>query len=299
MSYAEKTRIANATGAIINPATKENQDSLNTAVGEVAVSPTNNTVLARLKDLLTGIVLAAGANIIGKVGIDQTTPGTTNKVSAAQSGGWNITDISGTVSLPTGAATSANQTNGAQIAQAYLTDENGVQSQMLGDTLYSGAPIVIDVDHHEIHCGDSFTTTRSVDLGNGATDTLIVNVPAATGGRLYHVTFDINTESEADFNIYEDVTTVADGTTISNFNRDRNSGNTSSLVVTHTPTTPTAGTNIYTEHWGAGKTSGGETRGQKEFILKSSTKYRVTLTNSTTSNNYISWKINHYIHPGQ
>ena len=33
----------------------------------------------------------------------------TGKVSAAQSGTWNVTNVSGTVSLPTGAATSAKQ----------------------------------------------------------------------------------------------------------------------------------------------------------------------------------------------
>lgn len=36
-------------------------------IGEVQASPTANTVLARLKDLLTGIVLAAGTNAIGKL----------------------------------------------------------------------------------------------------------------------------------------------------------------------------------------------------------------------------------------
>jgi len=38
-------------------------------IGEVQASPTSNTVLARLKDLLTGIVLAAGANVIGFVNL--------------------------------------------------------------------------------------------------------------------------------------------------------------------------------------------------------------------------------------
>lgn len=59
-----------------------------TQLGEVQASPTAYTLLARLKDLLTGIVLAAGTNIIGKVGIDQTTPGTTNAVApiAGQNG---------------------------------------------------------------------------------------------------------------------------------------------------------------------------------------------------------------------
>lgn len=55
--------------------------------------------------IATAPVLVAGSAVVGKVGIDQTNPGTTNLVSAGQSGAWNITNISGTVSLPTGAAT--------------------------------------------------------------------------------------------------------------------------------------------------------------------------------------------------
>lgn len=88
--------------------------------------------------------LVAGTALVGKVGIDQTTPGTTNAVSlaqvgattvatgngvvgtgvqrvaiasdntafpvnAVQSGTWSVTNVSGTISLPTGASTSANQ----------------------------------------------------------------------------------------------------------------------------------------------------------------------------------------------
>lgn len=41
----------------------------NEVIGEVQASPTANTVLARLKDLLTGIILAAGSNLIGIVKI--------------------------------------------------------------------------------------------------------------------------------------------------------------------------------------------------------------------------------------
>lgn len=42
-------------------------------IGEVQASPTSNTVLDRLKQLLTGIVLAAGENMIGKVAPNITT----------------------------------------------------------------------------------------------------------------------------------------------------------------------------------------------------------------------------------
>lgn len=41
----------------------------------------------------------------------------TDSIAAVQSGTWNINNITGTVSLPTGASTSANQTSGAQKTQ--------------------------------------------------------------------------------------------------------------------------------------------------------------------------------------
>lgn len=67
--------------------------SLDTKLGEVQASPTANTVLDRLKAIATAL---AGTLTVA-----------THAVT--QSGTWNITNISGTVSLPTGAATSAKQ----------------------------------------------------------------------------------------------------------------------------------------------------------------------------------------------
>lgn len=73
--------------------------------GEVQASPTSNTLLARLKDLLTGIVLAAGANLIGDVGLQPrasggltiyrllsaaSTNGNNVKASAGQLYGWYV-----------------------------------------------------------------------------------------------------------------------------------------------------------------------------------------------------------------
>jgi hypothetical protein len=48
------------TGSVINPPTEEQ-------IGEVQETPTQYTLLRRLKDLLTGIILATGNAIIGKV----------------------------------------------------------------------------------------------------------------------------------------------------------------------------------------------------------------------------------------
>jgi hypothetical protein len=58
-------------------------------IGEVQASPTSLTVLDRLKTIasaLSGLVLGAGSAVVGKVGIDQTTPGTTDSVSVKGNG---------------------------------------------------------------------------------------------------------------------------------------------------------------------------------------------------------------------
>lgn len=73
------------------------------AMGEVTASPAANTVLGRLKAILTGIVLAAGTAIIGKVGVDQTTPGTTDRVTV---GGVTLVDV--TLTLDTSAYASGD-----------------------------------------------------------------------------------------------------------------------------------------------------------------------------------------------
>lgn len=61
-----RTILHDVDGAPVSYPLAVDVSALETQVGEVQDSPTANTLLARLKDLLTGIVLAAGGNIIGK-----------------------------------------------------------------------------------------------------------------------------------------------------------------------------------------------------------------------------------------
>lgn len=62
--------------------------------------------------------LPAGTNAIGSI--------TNTSFAATQSGTWNLNNISGTISLPTGAATSSNQTNGSQKSQ--IVDSTGANT---------------------------------------------------------------------------------------------------------------------------------------------------------------------------
>lgn len=60
------------------------------------------------------VVTGTGASGLG---IPRVTVSNDSNILATQSGTWNINNISGTISLPTGASTSANQTNGTQKTQ--------------------------------------------------------------------------------------------------------------------------------------------------------------------------------------
>src|SRR6185312_2236745 len=95
--------------------------------------------------------VSAGSAIIGQVGIDQTTPGTTNLVAAGQSGTWNITNVSGTVSLPTGASTAANQTaTQTPVAAGAATATAG---QLGGCQYLSTLPTLTNTQQLGILCG--------------------------------------------------------------------------------------------------------------------------------------------------
>ena len=61
------------------------------------------------RDIVGGVVLQAGAATIGAVTQGTSPWVVSGTVTANQGGAWNIGNITGTVSLPTGAATSANQ----------------------------------------------------------------------------------------------------------------------------------------------------------------------------------------------
>ena len=91
------------------------ETAINNAIGTPVASPAANTLLARVKELLTGIVLAAGTNLIGKVGIDQTTPGTTNGVSVNKTGAFaniataTLSNVASSASSITIVAANANR----------------------------------------------------------------------------------------------------------------------------------------------------------------------------------------------
>ena len=153
----------------------------------------------------------------------------------------------------------------------------------------------IEYDHHEIHSGSSFTTSYVADIGNGANLDLLIVTPDSLA--YAHWFYEIDVEAEASLLLYEAVTATA-GAAIVAYNRNRvGTPDAATVVVTSTPTSITEGTTILrSRHIGSGKTTGGGSRGQHEFILKPNTKYLFRLTNATTGNNFMSVEFDWYEH---
>jgi hypothetical protein len=177
-----------------NTATEAKQDAaitqetaINTILGTVTASPVSNTIADRLKQLLTGIVLntgsnvigavtqsgnwalAAGSALIGKVGIDQTTPFTTNAVGIV--GRITKTDRSGTVT--TGAtAQTLMPANSARLGWQ-------LQNNSVGDIWFNelGATAVANQPSFKLAPGDSYESPV------GATTTAAISIIGATTGQ--------------------------------------------------------------------------------------------------------------------
>lgn len=195
--------VVNASALPTGAATSAKQDTGNTSVasidtkfGEVQTSPTAYTLLARLKDLLTGIVLAAGSAIIGKVGIDQTTPGTTDSVSVATGQGAGatigatgdaavVTDTTGTLSGKIrGLVKWVAERMPAALGQGTMAQSLPVvlpsnQSSIpVASTLQAGSAIVGAAKDAGENWAATHTVTNSADMTSAA------NVsPAPTGGQ--------------------------------------------------------------------------------------------------------------------
>src|SRR6202789_1968 len=131
--------ITNITGTVSLP-TGAATSALQTS-GNTTLSTMSTTLGSILLDLTNGTQITQVSNFPSTQPISGTVAATqsgTWTIAATQSGTWNITNISGTISLPTGAATSANQTNGTQltglVAGTALVGKFGIDQTTPGTT---------------------------------------------------------------------------------------------------------------------------------------------------------------------
>lgn len=201
--------------------------------------------------------------------------------------------------------------NNSQLnSSPYIVDEYGNYNHQLGDNGFKGAILSIPVEHHEIHCGDSYTAHHVADLGNGASIDYLIITPdwgdPVDGDdpmgnqtvKVAHFIGEISGESETTVYFYEAPTITNNGTALSVNNRNRNSANVDYLSIYQGATISAVGTELEHNVFGSGKLVGGGLNRTDEWILKNNTAYLMRVINNTTSSNYHTIRFQYYIHPG-
>lgn len=164
---------------------------------------------------------------------------------------------------------------------------------MIGDKIdnASGAAVVINVQHHNVHIGNAFVLARPRTLPVGNDEEILIEVPDTT--KWAHINFSVVSDAAITLDLYE-TTTMTVGTELVPRNRNRNSDVESGLTITHTPGGSGDGTLIFS--WKAGANipvgAGAEGQTRNEFILKQGTKY--LLRASGTSGDVITLVLDWY-----
>lgn len=155
----------------------------------------------------------------------------------------------------------------------------------------------IDYAHHEIHEGNHYFIKSYTTLNNGADIDFCVTTPDTT--KWSHMTFIVQGTAITTMEIYESVTFSDAGASITAYNNNRNSSNTSSLTVASERGISVAGNKIWEAKGGTATNpqnrNGLIFREDDEMILKQNASYVFRLI-SSTDGNIIDYKASWYEH---
>lgn len=152
--------------------------------------------------------------------------------------------------------------------------------------------VTLPYEHFELHEGHVYSFCGVSNMTGSGNYTLLLITPAQP----IHIQFEVDTEAEASFNLYEAVTTSNNGTPQTAINRARTSNNTAQSLVFVTPTITNLGTMLCQRHWGSGKGVGGGASISEEWMFKPNTVYVVRITNETVSSQWASIDMLWYVH---
>lgn len=154
--------------------------------------------------------------------------------------------------------------------------------------LYANAYTMIEEPHRMSHDGFMFHASGKVlAIADAADLELLLAVPAGTYPHIQRLGLSLEA-GDVDILVYEAPTVSVDGTLVPSQNTNRNSANTASMVITHTPTTSADGDLIHT-NWvpptgaGVGSSEGilNIKANGEEWILAADTKYLIRITNES------------------
>ena len=145
----------------------------------------------------------------------------------------------------------------------------------------SGGLITIDFEHHEIHEGDHYFIIDVSDLPINNVFDMQFTTPNTT--KRIHFVWELVASAEVEWFIYEGATINVAGTSVTPFNNDRDSANTSDCTVATITNTNVANANSDTAVAGAttiahgivgvANRSGGNIERGREILLKTNTIY--------------------------
>lgn len=163
---------------------------------------------------------------------------------------------------------------------------------MIGDKIdpVSGAQVMLDNSHHELHDGNHYHFSKPWDLGDGEVYAIQIVTPNST--KLAHFLFKVLGALHTKVQFFEGAThTSSTDYTSDAVNRNRNSSNITDLEVHVTGTDGSNGTTLFNSQFGidAGLgfgfiASGGESRNDQEWLLASNCTYLILITSLTAAN---------------
>jgi hypothetical protein len=137
----------------------------------------------------------------------------------------------------------------------------------------------INVDHYKVHEGDAYSAIiYDADVDTGSPKYVRCVSPNTT--TRIHIKFSISSDTAGLGELFENPTINPVGSAVAEYNQDRNSANTATLVVTDDPTVAADGTRLATDVIGAGGPTklGGNSRSGLEWILLQNEEYIVKFT---------------------
>ena len=145
----------------------------------------------------------------------------------------------------------------------------------------------ITYEHHEIHDGNHYYVCDASTVASG--DSLDFQLTTPNTTKWLHMTFNIEGTQQTTIEIFEDANVDSDGNAVTAYNNDRNSANTTDLVlIQEGGTVNSVGTIIYTQTFGVAGNPNRAKQGiddrDKEIILKQNSTYRFVITSGGNGN---------------
>lgn len=160
----------------------------------------------------------------------------------------------------------------------------------------TGALVIVENEHHEIHEGETFQVSYKSPDASPVADNGTVIFVLTTAIKTAHLIFDGSCGGDAEGEFREDVTTTG-GTSMTPQNKNRTYPNDNTVTAVRDPTVTDAGIlleNAFIPGGTGPLAAGGIGSGRSEWILKPNAKYMLRITNRSGGNQPMSLRAEWY-----